>query len=96
MSVVDDIKSQLLTLGHIQSTVATDQEADEWRKAARAAARQLGRPVETVQHRYIVVASIRDWPANELEQQIQDAEMNNVADRIASGAYRAFCSVGGD
>lgn len=89
MSMVDVIKSQLRTRGHIQSTVATDQEADEWRKAARAAARQLGRPVETVQHRYIVVASLRDWPANELEQQIQEAEMNNVADRIAPGVYPA-------
>jgi hypothetical protein len=86
MSVVDEIKSQLRTRGHIQSSVATDKEADEWRKAARAAARQLGRPVETVQHRYIVVASLRDWPANDLEQQIQDAEMSNVVSRIALGA----------
>ena len=57
----------------MQATVTTDEEADEWRRAARAAARELRRPIETVQHRFLVIASLRDWPANDLEQQVQDA-----------------------
>jgi hypothetical protein len=86
MSLVEEIKARLRTRGHLQATVTTDDEAGEWRRAARAAARQLGRPVETVQHRYLVFASLRDWPANDLERQIEDAEMDNALDRIGSGA----------
>ena len=79
----DEIENALRRRGHIQAEVATDEDADEWRKAARAAARRLGRPVETLQHRHIVVAALKDWPANELEQQVQDAVLRNALNRIA-------------
>jgi hypothetical protein len=79
----DEIETALRRRGHIQVEVATDEDADEWRKAARAAARRLGRPVETLQHRHIVVAALKDWPANELEQQVQDAALRNAVNRIA-------------
>jgi hypothetical protein len=81
MGLVDEIETTLRRRGSIQTTVASDGEADEWRKAARAAARKIGRPVETVQHRHVVVA-LKDWPANELEQQLWDATLNNVMSRI--------------
>lgn len=82
VDLVGDIEAQLRRRGHMQVNVATDEEADQWRKAARAAARRLSRPVETLQHRHIVVAALKDWPANELEQQVRDAELRNVINRI--------------
>jgi hypothetical protein len=82
MGISDDIESILRRRGSIQARVDTDDQADEWRKAARAAARRLGRPVETIQHRHIVIAALKDWPANELEQQVQDAAMQNAINRI--------------
>jgi hypothetical protein len=85
MDEVEELASQLRRNGSVQVTVATDEEADAWRKSARSAARRLGRPVETVQNRHVVVVALRDWPANELEQQVFDAKMQNVFARsIAS------------
>lgn len=86
MDAIDEIASQLRRNGSVQVTVATDEEADAWRKSARAAARRLGRPVETIQQRHVVVASLRDWPANELEQQVFDAKMRNVFSRMGDSA----------
>lgn len=83
MTLIDDLSAQLRKRGHAQTDVTTDAEADEWRKAARAAARSLGRPVETIQHRHIVAASLKDWPANALEEEIQRAELRNVMNRVA-------------
>lgn len=82
MDVVDEIETQLRRRGHMQVSVATDDEADQWRKAARAAARRLSRPVETIRHKHVVVAALKDWPANELEQQIQDAALRKYINRI--------------
>lgn len=83
---MDDLQKQLRTSGGAQAHVATDADADEWRKAARTAARQLGRPVETIQHGHTVLASLRDWPANELEQQVTDARMRTVMERMSISA----------
>lgn len=84
MTLVDDIEDQLRRRGSVQAQVATDEEADQWRKAARAAARSLGRPVETLQHRHLVVAALKDWPANELEKHIQDAELRKAVNRMVN------------
>lgn len=82
MELTDEIEAQLRRRGHLQANVETDEQADAWRKAARAAARRLGRPVETLQHRHVVVAALRDWPANELEEQVQDAALRSAVNRI--------------
>lgn len=84
MDLVDDIKSRLRRHGHAQDSVTTDAEAKAWRAAARTAARQLQRPVQTIQHGEIVVAALRDWPANELEQQVSHAQLRRVANAAAS------------
>ena len=73
MDQVEQIMKQLRTTGGAQADVDTDDEADQWRKDARAAARRLGRPVQTIQAGHIVAASLRDWPANELEEQKSQA-----------------------
>jgi hypothetical protein len=83
VTLTDVLAATLRKRGSVQTTVATDEEADEWRTAARAAARQLGRPVETIQHRHVVVASLKGWPANELERQISDAEIRKVMNRMS-------------
>jgi len=79
----DDLITRLRRRGHAQATVATDAEADAWRSSARAAARQLRRPVETIQHGNIVLATLRDWPANQLERQIEDAASSKAMQRVS-------------
>lgn len=55
---------------------------EEWRKLARAAARELGRPVETVAAERKAWAVLRDWPSNPEERRIQDAAMKRVAEAM--------------
>lgn len=83
MGLDDEIETALRRRRHLQAEVSTEEEADEWREAARAAARRLDRPIETVQHRHLVVAALKDWPANKLEQQVQDAALRAAMHRIA-------------
>lgn len=82
MDQVDEIMKQLRTRGGAQVTIVDDTAAEAWRKDARTAARRLGRPVQTVRFGDQVVASLRDWPANELEQQVTDSKLQNVMNKI--------------
>ena len=52
---------------------------EEWRKLARAAGRELGRPVETIASDQKAWATLRDWPSNPREKQILDAAMRRTA-----------------
>lgn len=83
MALIDDIQKDLRMTGSAQAHVDTDDEADQWRSAARAAARRLGRPVQTFQERHVVIAALRDWPANELERGVTDAKMRAAVNKIA-------------
>lgn len=56
---------------------------NEWRKAARAAGRELGRPVQTVAAGRIVHAVLKDWPRDEAEQRIHDAAMRAALNSIS-------------
>ena len=76
--LIDQIKRQLRLQGSAQAAVESDDQADEWRSAARAAAREMGRPVETVQSEHVVAASLKDWPANELEEEVHRARLHNA------------------
>ena len=49
-----------------------------WRKLARAAARELGRPVQTLEFSGLLHASLRDWPANADEEAIHQAAMRRA------------------
>ena len=76
--LIEEIKRQLRLQGSAQNVVESDEQADEWRTAARAAARELGRPVETVQSEQVVAASLKDWPANELEAEVHRARLHKA------------------
>lgn len=82
MDSVEEITSQLRRRGLVQRTMANDAEAVEWRDRAREAARSLGRPVRTTQGGLVVVAVLKDWPANELERQLDDLRVANAIKRM--------------
>ncbi|AXA97573.1 hypothetical protein [Microbacterium sp. PM5] len=82
MGRVEQIKKELRLNGSVQVSIVDDDEAEEWRRDARRAARELGRPVETIRHRSIVVAALRDWPANELEEEVTQAKLRTVMNRV--------------
>ena len=82
MDQVEKITRQLRTRGGAQETIPDDAAAEQWRKDARTAARTLRRPVQTVRFADQVAASLRDWPANELERQVTDAALQNAMNRI--------------
>lgn len=56
---------------------------DVWRKVARAAARELGRPVQTLEGRGAVHAVLRDWPSNSEEQDRHNRAMRAAVDSVA-------------
>lgn len=65
--------------GNVEVQIEDDAEAKEWRRAARAAGRMLHRSVQTVRAGRTVVAVLRDWPSNELERQVLNAQMDAAA-----------------
>lgn len=82
MDRVNEIKRELRKRGGAQAEIVDEEEAAAWRRDARKAARQLGRPVQTVRHGIIVVAGLRDWPANELERQVTDAVIMRAMSKL--------------
>ncbi|WDH77904.1 hypothetical protein PTQ19_10260 [Microbacterium esteraromaticum] len=84
MDSVEQLTKELRLKGGAQRAIEDDAEAAEWRKRARAAARALGRPVETARCGRVTVAALRDWPANELEAEVHQAKLRNAMDRMAS------------
>lgn len=56
---------------------------DEWRKLARAVAREIGRPVETVATEGRAWAVLRDWPADDRETRIHEKAMRDVMNAAA-------------
>ena len=54
---------------------------DDWRKAARRAARDLGRPVRTLRHGGVVQAFLTDWPASIDERRVHDSAMREAMHR---------------
>lgn len=57
-------------------------EPAQWRSIARAAAREIGRPVQTIEHAVGVWAQLRDWPANELESEIHQRSMRRLIEDV--------------
>lgn len=76
--------------GALEENGSVSQNLDElavnvqkWRQAARAVARDLGRPVQTVVSADAVHAVLRDWPADERERQIHEQAMRDAMDSVA-------------
>jgi len=59
---------------------------DEWRRLARVAARDLGRPVRTFASSDAIHAGLRDWPADDRELQLHERAMEEAveASRLAT------------
>lgn len=56
---------------------------EAWRKAARAAGRELGRPVQTVANGTVVHAVLKDWPRDEAERRIHDEALRAALNSIS-------------
>ncbi|MBF4570874.1 hypothetical protein ITJ57_19065 [Plantibacter sp. VKM Ac-2880] len=73
------IREQLQHTGSARAVLAdVAVSAPEWRSPARAAARELGRSVQTLNEGDVVSAHLRDWPANAKEEQILQARMRRA------------------
>lgn len=81
-ALIDAIAAQLRRQGSARSDPGEPTIA--WRTAARAAARQLGRPIETIEHGGLAHAALRDWPANDLERQIEQKAMRRAINAVCS------------
>lgn len=66
-----------------QSLASLTVPVDEWRRSARAVARDLGRTVETVVSSDAVHAALRDWPANDSERLIHERALRDAVEAIA-------------
>ena len=83
--VLAEVTEALRRNGSIQVDVADiTMNPREWRRIARAAARSLGRQVQTFSARDQVVAVLKDWPATPEEERDQ-AQRLRAAVNAASG-----------
>lgn len=60
MGLEDDIGRDLKRQGYSQTRTEDDAVAHRWRTSARAAARALGRSVETTRAGAVVLAQLKD------------------------------------
>lgn len=83
-----EIRESLESRGSASAVIADlPISVDEWRRLARAAARSLGRPVETiVVSDTEVAAALRDWPANPNEEAIHRAALRKAINRLRTTA----------
>lgn len=67
-SLADEIVSELRHQGGTRTRPG--EPTADWRTAARAAARASCRLIETIEHDGIAYAALRDWPAINLEREV--------------------------
>jgi len=80
----DRIAADLLNAGSVMVHVGDlSITASEWRAIARAAARKIGRPIETVANETRAWAVLRDWPADDRERAKLDAAITNAVRSIS-------------
>ena len=78
------IRDALTAHGSVAQDLASlTVSVDEWRKVARAAGRELGRPVQTLIAGDAVHAVLRDWPSGEREQDIHKRAMRAAMDAVS-------------
>jgi hypothetical protein len=78
MDLIETIANELRERGTASKYIEDDNEAYEWRRAARAAGRRLGRSVSTMRWSDAVDARLNDWPAND-EERARDAAYRAAA-----------------
>ncbi len=70
--LVEWMVEQLSSVGHVQADVdSLSVPVATFRKVARAAGRELQRPVRTWSAVHLVGAGLQDWPANKAEEETQ-------------------------
>jgi hypothetical protein len=68
-ALVGQLRQELAAVGAVHCDLAKlTVEVEHWRRAARRAARYLGRPVRTGAAASGVWAALTDWPATETER----------------------------
>jgi len=68
-ALVRELREELAAVGAVNCDLAElTVEVEHWRRAARRAARYLGRPVRTGVEASGVWAALTDWPATETER----------------------------
>lgn len=67
----------------VQDLASLAVPVDEWRKIARAAGRELGRPVQTLIAGDSVHAVLSDWPRDEREQAIHNQAMRAAMNAVS-------------
>ena len=82
MDTVEELAGELRRRGLAQRRVGTEVDAVEWRNRAREAAHRLDRPVQTMQGGLVVLAVLKDWPANELERELTELQVANAIKRM--------------
>ena len=91
---IDSIKAALSRHGGAEAYVSTPEEAARWRRAARSAARELGRPVQTIVYQsgstFHVAASLRDFPRTPEEERQREADMREVMAAVQPRALGIF------
>jgi hypothetical protein len=82
------IRAALERDGHCQVPIAElTVSIAEWRKYARAAGRDLRRPIQTVAGEDMVYASLRDWPRDETEKARHDAAMRSAMEEVGKALF---------
>jgi phage tail sheath gpL-like len=82
--VIEELRVGLAAAGSVN--VAQDGlpvPADVWRKVARRAARDLGRPIQTLTHDRWVHAILADWPRDEREAAIHLEALRRAVEAAA-------------
>lgn len=72
----ENLRQSFYKFGQARATIdALGIPLTEWRKAARAVARDLGRPVQTLVGGDQVHAVLTDWPADDRESAVHRAQL---------------------
>jgi hypothetical protein len=86
--LVNGLRRELRSSGFAQQSteelLSLGVDAGQWRTAARRAARQLGRPVQTGQAEFSVWAALRDWPATPVERRHQQEQMRRAVEAAST------------
>lgn len=82
----EKITADLRARGHSNANIDDlPVTVEMWRRIARAAARSLGRPVQTLLvGESAVTAVLRDWPATPEERAIHEASMRRAMGQLPS------------
>lgn len=88
---MSEILSDFTAAGHARprQPLATDAQAAEWRRLARSVGRRIRRPVRTYDAVDGPIATLNDWPADDVERDIQARNVRATVDAMALAEAQA-------